>query len=105
MGNLGPLCDHHHQLKHRRGWTLQRDPNTAEATWTSPTRHVHRVQHDDHRSWSHDLNGNPIHTSEATNGDGWDDVEPPANDQANDGLSNLEAAIEDAVPERQPKVA
>ena len=36
--NLGALCEHHHLLKHRTGWTLRRDPDTEEATWTQPQR-------------------------------------------------------------------
>ena len=49
--NLGPLCEHHHQLKHRTGWTLRRDPDTAEATWKSPTGHIYRIEHEDHRDY------------------------------------------------------
>jgi Domain of unknown function (DUF222) len=45
--NLGPLCRHHHLLKHRAGWTLTRDPNTAAAIWTSSTGHTYLdLQHD-----------------------------------------------------------
>ena len=49
--NLGPLCEHHHQLKHRTGWTLRRDPDTSEATWKSPAGHIYRVEHEDHRDY------------------------------------------------------
>ncbi len=49
--NLGALCEHHHQLKHRSGWTLRRDPDTEEATWTSPSGHIYRVEHEDYRSF------------------------------------------------------
>jgi hypothetical protein len=49
--NLGALCEHHHLLKHRRGWTLRRDPDTEEATWTSPSGHIYRVEHEDYRSF------------------------------------------------------
>jgi hypothetical protein len=70
--NMGALCDHHHQLKHRTGWRLRRDPDTEEATWTSPTGHTYRVQHHDHRSWEDELYSYP--TSDDT-GD-IDDTEP-----------------------------
>ncbi len=49
--NLGALCEHHHLLKHRTGWTLRRDPDTEEATWTSPRGHIYRVEHEDYRSY------------------------------------------------------
>lgn len=39
----------------RAGWVLRRDARTAEATWTSPTGHVYRVEHEDHRSWADDV--------------------------------------------------
>ena len=47
--NLGALCRHHHRLKHRGGWKLQRDPASAAATWTSPTGHHYTVAAHDHR--------------------------------------------------------
>jgi hypothetical protein len=47
--NLGPLCEHHHRLKHRAGWVLRRDP-TGRATWTSPLGHRYAVDHHDYRS-------------------------------------------------------
>jgi hypothetical protein len=47
--NLGALCEHHHLLKHRSGWTLRRDPDTEEATWRSPSGHIYRVEHEDYR--------------------------------------------------------
>lgn len=34
------VCDEDHDLVHSRGWTLQFDPDTAIATWTSPTGKV-----------------------------------------------------------------
>lgn len=30
------LCHHCHRLVHDRGWTVELDPDTASATWTSP---------------------------------------------------------------------
>jgi hypothetical protein len=48
--NLGALCESHHILKHKAGWALRRDPESHEATWTSPTSHAYLVPHHDYRS-------------------------------------------------------
>ncbi|UGY95194.1 HNH endonuclease [Streptomyces gobiensis] len=37
--NLIALCRRHHGLKHRAGWTVQRDTTTGHTTWTAPTGH------------------------------------------------------------------
>jgi hypothetical protein len=47
--NLGPLCEHHHLLKHRAGWVLRRDPDSGHATWTSPLGKLYEVSPHDHR--------------------------------------------------------
>ncbi len=47
--NLGPACTPHHQLKHKSGWTLHRDPDTASATWTTPTGHTYTREPYDYR--------------------------------------------------------
>jgi hypothetical protein len=39
--NCECLCERHHQLKHKAGWTVRGDP-AGELTWTSPTGHVYR---------------------------------------------------------------
>ncbi len=49
--NLGALCEHHHRSNTGRGWTLRRDPDTEEATWTSPRGRIYRVEHEDYRSY------------------------------------------------------
>ena len=36
--NLGPLCRHHHMVKHHTRWKLQRLPN-GDHQWTSPLGH------------------------------------------------------------------
>jgi Domain of unknown function (DUF222) len=41
--NLEPLCAHHHQLKHRPGWNLDRHPD-GTYTWTTPTGRLHHYQ-------------------------------------------------------------
>jgi ribose 1,5-bisphosphokinase PhnN len=42
LGNLGPLCRHHHRLKHRAGWRLhQTCPGVYH--WTSLLEHEYRV--------------------------------------------------------------
>ena len=38
--NLAPLCRRHHRLKQASGWRVEIDPNTNDASWTSP----HAVQ-------------------------------------------------------------
>jgi hypothetical protein len=48
--NLGALCESHHILKHKAGWTLRRDPESHEATWISTTGHAYVVPHHDYRS-------------------------------------------------------
>jgi hypothetical protein len=83
--NLGVLCEHHHQLKHRLGWTLRRDPDTAEATWTSPTGHRYPVDHEDHRSWDHQLHSYP---NDITGDLGLSSLEPPAHEP----IPEMEAA-------------
>lgn len=40
-GNLIPLCRRHHLLKHRAGWTVERDPATGHTNWTAPTGHAY----------------------------------------------------------------
>lgn len=76
--NLGALCEHHHRLKHRVGWTLSRNPDTEEATWTSPTGHRYPIDHEDHRTWDHRLGGQP---DDAFEGDAcWNDLEAPEED-------------------------
>jgi Domain of unknown function (DUF222) len=39
--NLGPACRHHHNLRHRGGWTVHQ-PQPGHFTWTSP---LHRSYH------------------------------------------------------------
>jgi hypothetical protein len=34
------LCRHHHRLKHRTEWTVERTPD-ATMIWTSPTGHTY----------------------------------------------------------------
>jgi len=41
--NLGPMCTHHHQLKHRTAWQCQRLHNGGYH-WTSPTGRHYIVQ-------------------------------------------------------------
>ena len=38
--NLGPLCRHHHRLKHQAGWKLEQ-PTPGTFTWTSPLGHTY----------------------------------------------------------------
>ncbi len=38
--NLGPLCRHHHRLKHEAGWKLEQ-PTPGTFTWTSPLGHTY----------------------------------------------------------------
>jgi hypothetical protein len=38
--NLGPLCRHHHRLKHQAGWKLQQ-PTAGNFIWTSPLGHTY----------------------------------------------------------------
>ncbi len=47
--NCGPLCGSHHRLKHETDWTLQRNPHTGDATWTTPTGHQHPLEPHDYR--------------------------------------------------------
>ncbi len=42
IGNLLPVCEHHHHLVHEGGWTLDLAPDRV-ATWTRPDGHVHHV--------------------------------------------------------------
>ncbi|MET8682560.1 DUF222 domain-containing protein [Streptomyces sp. NPDC004647] len=39
--NLMPLCRRHHLLKHRAGWSVERDRTTGRTTWTAPTGHTY----------------------------------------------------------------
>lgn len=41
LGNLRPLCRHHHRLKHVTLWHLE--PTDTGVQWTSPTGAVHRA--------------------------------------------------------------
>ncbi len=47
--NLGPFCGYHHDVKHRAGWLLRRDPQTGQATWISPTGHRYANPAHDYR--------------------------------------------------------
>ncbi len=38
--NLGPLCRHHHRLKHEAGWKLEQ-PKPGHFIWTSPLGHTY----------------------------------------------------------------
>jgi Domain of unknown function (DUF222) len=38
--NLGPLCRHHHRLKHEAGWKLEQ-PTPGKFIWTSPLGHTY----------------------------------------------------------------
>jgi Domain of unknown function (DUF222) len=38
--NLGPLCRHHHRLKHEAGWKLEQ-PQPGKFIWTSPLGHTY----------------------------------------------------------------
>jgi hypothetical protein len=38
--NLGPLCRHHHRLKHQAGWKLEQ-PTPGKFIWTSPLGHTY----------------------------------------------------------------
>jgi hypothetical protein len=38
--NLGPLCRHHHRLKHEAGWELEQ-PTPGHFIWTSPLGHTY----------------------------------------------------------------
>jgi hypothetical protein len=38
--NLGPLCRHHHRLKHEGGWKLEQ-PTPGTFIWTSPLGHTY----------------------------------------------------------------
>ena len=39
--NLIPLCRRHHGLKHRGGWTVERDDTSGQTHWTAPTGHTY----------------------------------------------------------------
>jgi Domain of unknown function (DUF222) len=41
--NLGPLCRHHHQLKHEAGWKLEQ-PTPGHFIWTSPLGHTYQSE-------------------------------------------------------------
>jgi hypothetical protein len=41
--NIGPLCKHHHRLKHETGWTVDQRPG-AVFEWTSPAGHRYLVE-------------------------------------------------------------
>ena len=43
--NLGPLCRHHHMVKHHTRWRLRRLPN-GDHQWTSPLHHTYTRQRD-----------------------------------------------------------
>ncbi len=58
--NLGPCCESHHRLKHETNWTLRRDPNTSQATWTSPAGHEYPLAFADYTGYPHhDLPDDP----------------------------------------------
>jgi len=38
--NLGPLCRHHHRVKHARGWQLEQ-PEPGVFTWSTPSGRVY----------------------------------------------------------------
>ncbi len=44
------MCEPHHKIKHKGGWTLRANPTTQATTWTSPTGHTYNVEPEDHRS-------------------------------------------------------
>ncbi len=41
--NLGPLCRHHHRLKHEAGWKLEQ-PTPGHFVWTSPLGHTYHTR-------------------------------------------------------------
>ena len=41
--NLGPLCRHHHSLKHEAGWELEQ-PTPGTFIWTSPLGHTYHSE-------------------------------------------------------------
>jgi hypothetical protein len=41
--NLGPLCRHHHRLKHEAGWKLEQ-PEPGKFIWTSPLGHTYQSE-------------------------------------------------------------
>ena len=43
--NLGPLCRHHHMVKHHTRWRLRRLPN-GDHQWTSPLDHTYTRKRD-----------------------------------------------------------
>ena len=45
VGNLAPLCRHHHGIRHRYGWKYERKPN-GDHHWTSPLGHHYTVSRD-----------------------------------------------------------
>jgi hypothetical protein len=40
VGNLAPLCRHHHNLRHHSGWTHRKLPN-GDYLWTSRLGHTY----------------------------------------------------------------
>jgi hypothetical protein len=44
LDNLGPLCQHHHQLKTHGGWTITASRRSGACTWRSPLGRVYHHQ-------------------------------------------------------------